>query len=255
MPAPLGPMIARTSCSRTSKLMSVSAFTPPKASEMLSSLRMTSPMRPSSGARVMANPARSPRPARPCMRRPPRACTGANVLASSIRRSAATMLVRPSSKRTSVSMCCTALPPYSASISTAYFSATKPRRTLRVRVSSSSSGSSSLCRIRKRWICDSASPASRRQFRVHLLDAFADQVVDLRLLREVGVAGVGEAAPLGPVADRADVDVDERARHRAAVAEDHRLLDVREELELVLEVVRREHRAIRRACPRPWRGR
>src|SRR5262249_9884466 len=41
-PAPLGPMIARTSCSRTSKLMSVSAFTPPKESEMLLSLRMAS---------------------------------------------------------------------------------------------------------------------------------------------------------------------------------------------------------------------
>src|SRR5512137_750515 len=45
LPAPLGPMIARISCSRTSKLMSVSALTPPKASEMRSSLRMGSPIR------------------------------------------------------------------------------------------------------------------------------------------------------------------------------------------------------------------
>src|SRR4029434_5197587 len=44
LPAPLGPMIARTSCSRTSKLISVNAFTPPNASEMPSSCRMTSPM-------------------------------------------------------------------------------------------------------------------------------------------------------------------------------------------------------------------
>src|ERR1700704_5797870 len=43
LPAPLGPMMARISCSRTSKLTSVSAFTPPNASEMLSSSRMTSP--------------------------------------------------------------------------------------------------------------------------------------------------------------------------------------------------------------------
>src|SRR5450755_1568523 len=43
LPAPFGPMMARISCSRTSKLMSVSALTPPNASEMLSSLRMTSP--------------------------------------------------------------------------------------------------------------------------------------------------------------------------------------------------------------------
>src|SRR6516165_10879231 len=44
LPAPLGPMIARTSCSRTSKLMSVSAFTPPKLSEMFCTSRMTLPI-------------------------------------------------------------------------------------------------------------------------------------------------------------------------------------------------------------------
>jgi hypothetical protein len=45
LPAPFGPMIARTSCSRTSNEMSVSAVTPPKASEMWSSSSTTSPMR------------------------------------------------------------------------------------------------------------------------------------------------------------------------------------------------------------------
>src|SRR6476661_793668 len=45
LPAPLGPMMARTSCSRTSNVTSASAFTPPNASEMRSSDRMTSPMR------------------------------------------------------------------------------------------------------------------------------------------------------------------------------------------------------------------
>src|SRR5436190_6301917 len=45
LPAPLGPMMARTSCSRTSNVMSDSALTPPNASEMCSSSRMTSPMR------------------------------------------------------------------------------------------------------------------------------------------------------------------------------------------------------------------
>ena len=45
LPAPLGPMIARISCSRTSKLMSDSAFTPPNDSEMLSSFRTGSPIR------------------------------------------------------------------------------------------------------------------------------------------------------------------------------------------------------------------
>ena len=78
---------------------------------------------------------------------------------------------------------------------------------------------------------------------IHLLDAAADQLVHGGLRRKIGVAGVGNAAPLGPVADRADVDVDERAHAVAVGAEHDRFLDVREELELVLDVVRREHRA------------
>src|ERR1700712_2243792 len=45
LPAPFGPMIARISCSRTSNEMSVSAFTPPNASEIDSSARTTSPIR------------------------------------------------------------------------------------------------------------------------------------------------------------------------------------------------------------------
>eukprot|EP01022_Parablepharisma_sp_SALTPOND_P036534 TRINITY_DN997_c0_g4_i1.p1 TRINITY_DN997_c0_g4~~TRINITY_DN997_c0_g4_i1.p1 ORF type:complete len:1552 (+),score=442.93 TRINITY_DN997_c0_g4_i1:2334-6989(+) len=45
LPAPLGPMMARISCSRTSKEISVRARTPPKDSEMFCRSRMTSPMR------------------------------------------------------------------------------------------------------------------------------------------------------------------------------------------------------------------
>ena len=148
--------------------MSVSALTPPNASEMFSSLRIVSPIRRSLCA--IASPSGHLRASRP-----------ATTAASSIRRSAATMPLRPSSNLTSVSMCWTFLPPYSASISTAYFSATKPRRTLRVRVSSSSSGSSSLCRIRKRWICDAGSAAVAGELGVDLLDALLDQLVDLGL--------------------------------------------------------------------------
>src|SRR5450755_2230263 len=43
LPAPLGPMMARISCSRTSRLIPVSAFTPPKEREILSSSSTTSP--------------------------------------------------------------------------------------------------------------------------------------------------------------------------------------------------------------------
>src|ERR1700751_221094 len=44
LPAPLGPMIARISCSRTSKLMPDRAFTPPNESEIPWSRSTTSPM-------------------------------------------------------------------------------------------------------------------------------------------------------------------------------------------------------------------
>src|SRR5665647_3424084 len=44
LPAPLGPMMARTSCSRTLNEMSVSALTPPKLKEMFLTSRMTSPI-------------------------------------------------------------------------------------------------------------------------------------------------------------------------------------------------------------------
>src|SRR5258708_21943782 len=43
LPAPFGPMMARISCSSTSKLTPDSAFTPPKASEMSSTARITPP--------------------------------------------------------------------------------------------------------------------------------------------------------------------------------------------------------------------
>jgi hypothetical protein len=97
------------------------------------------------------------------------------------------------------------------------------------------------------------------QVGVDLLHAFADQFQHLGLARQVGVAGVGQVAALGPVAHGLEVDVDEGADLLALVAEGHRLLDEGEELELVLDVLGREHRAVvaagRRAGPRPWRGR
>src|SRR5256885_17003368 len=56
-------------------------------------------------------------------------------------------------------------------------------------------------------------------------------------------AAIGQALALGPVAHGLVVDVDEGADLVAAVAEAHRLLDLWEELELVLDVVGREHGA------------
>src|SRR6187399_102892 len=45
LPAPFGPMMARISCSRTSKVMSESALTPPKRRLMFCTSRTTSPER------------------------------------------------------------------------------------------------------------------------------------------------------------------------------------------------------------------
>ena len=79
-------MMARISCSRTSKLMSVSAFTPPKASETFSTLRITSPnwRAGSVHAAFLA------------------AC-GGKVFAARTASCARTVPVRPSSKRTCAS--------------------------------------------------------------------------------------------------------------------------------------------------------
>ena len=127
----------------------------------------------------------------------------------------------------------------------------KPRRTLRVRVSSPSSASSSLWRTRKRLIWLPASALVGGEVGVDLLDALADELEHRGLLRQVGVAAVRQVALLGPVADRLDVDVDEGADLVAPVAEGDRLLDVREELELVLDVLGREQRAVVGAADDP----
>ena len=92
LPAPFGPMIARISCSLTSNVMSVSAFTPPKWRLMFLTSRMTSPM----GRVAMSDHAARP--------------NAGNVGTSIILSVAATFPVRPSSNLTSVSTYCSVLP-------------------------------------------------------------------------------------------------------------------------------------------------
>src|SRR5579875_52741 len=69
-----------------------------------------------------------------------------------------------------------------------------------------------------------------------------------RVARELAIARIGEALPLGPVADGAEIDVDEDSGIVAAMAEGHRLADRGEELELVLEIFGREERAVGEAA-------
>ena len=82
-----------------------------------------------------------------------------------------------------------------------------------------------------------------RQVDVDFFDAFGDQLIDLWQRREIGVTAVGQTTPLGPVAHCVDVDVDEDIALLAHVAEGHGFLDERKKLQLVFDVLGREHRA------------
>ena len=87
---------------------------------------------------------------------------------------------------------------------------------------------------------------------VDLLDAVADELEHRGLLRQVGVAAVRRGSRLSAQLPTAShVDVDEGADLLALVAEGDRLLDVREELELVLDVLGREQRAVVGAADDP----
>ncbi len=58
------------------------------------------------------------------------------------------------------------------------------------------------------------------------------------------VRAVGDVVALGPARHRCHVDIEEHRHELASVAEGHGLLDVREELELVLDVLRREQASV-----------
>ncbi|KAG1444629.1 hypothetical protein G6F57_017771 [Rhizopus arrhizus] len=82
------------------------------------------------------------------------------------------------------------------------------------------------------------------QVGIDLFHAFRDQLIDLVLGRQVGIAGVGQPAAFGPVAHGFQIDVDEGADIFAIRAEGHGFLDVREELELVFDVLGRKQAAV-----------
>ncbi|MPM36843.1 hypothetical protein SDC9_83447 [bioreactor metagenome] len=82
-----------------------------------------------------------------------------------------------------------------------------------------------------------------REILVDLADAVGDQGDHLFLGGQIDVAAIRHALALGPVAHGFVVDVDERADLIALVAKAHSLFDLREELELVLDIVRCKHGA------------
>src|SRR6267143_1448341 len=91
---------------------------------------------------------------------------------------------------------------------------------------------------------EAANPRRLRQGLVALADLLPDHSAHLGLLAEVGVARVWNPAALGPVPDRVQVDGDHGRDEGAVVAEGHRLANERAELQLVLDELRREGRAV-----------
>src|SRR5437667_867266 len=80
---------------------------------------------------------------------------------------------------------------------------------------------------------------------VHARHLPVDQLVDLGLLTEVGVARIGNPPALRPVPDGGEVDVHEGDHERTVLPDADRLFHERGELELVLEVLRSKDRPAR----------
>ena len=87
-----------------------------------------------------------------------------------------------------------------------------------------------------------------RQIAVGLLHTLAHQLGHGVLPGQIGVTAVGKVAALGPIPHRGEVDIDENGAVVAALAKGHRLLDVREELQLVLQILRSEERSLVQAA-------
>src|SRR6266568_809544 len=79
---------------------------------------------------------------------------------------------------------------------------------------------------------------------IPLPDLLCDEFPHLGLLGQVHVARVGQHPPLGPVAHRVEVDGDHGGHEVTLMAEGDGLADERAVLELVLEELRREGRAV-----------
>ena len=79
---------------------------------------------------------------------------------------------------------------------------------------------------------------------VGLLDVLLDHVIDQRMPGQLLVRAIDQVVALGPASDRGEIDVDHHRDEVAAVAVGHHFADVGEELQLVLDVFRREQRAV-----------
>src|SRR5882762_2672039 len=232
LPAPFGPMMARISCSWTSKETPWSATTPPKASEMSSISRIGVPvflLAAMSGERNSGGflGRGSAEGLRLHDLQVGRHRSGAAVLEAHLRLDETARLVRVESVDQNRVLVC--------DVAASHLARARELAVVGLELLVQDEEAPDL-RVGERGVL--------REVAVDLLHAFADEIEYRGLRGEVCVAGIRQVAPLGPVADRGHVDVDECADLVAPLAEAHRFLDVGEELELVLEILWREQGAV-----------
>src|SRR5580765_234476 len=230
LPAPFGPMMARISCSRTSKETPWSAFTPPKERDTSSTTRMGAP---ASLGWVIAGGSRRLESSGDVVdfglgnAQVGRDHPGAPVLETHLRLDVA---VRAAGIQ-GVDQRAVLL----ADVAPAHLARTRQLAVVGVEL---------LVKDEEAPDLRTAEGRIAGEVAVDRLDATAQKVVHGGLRSEVDVPGVRQAALLGPVADRLHVDVDDGADHFALVPEADGFLDVGKELELVLEIFGREQCAV-----------
>src|SRR5450755_1998513 len=249
LPAPFGPMMARISCSRTSKLMSLSALTPPKRRLMLRTSRITSPI---GRALMAAMPSRrashssADAAGLSCGLPNHGECRHVDDLQGGSHPAAAAVLELDLDVDELLGLAAV-------------------QRLHQHLIPLGNEAAADLARAGQLAVVgvellvqdeEAADLAAGELFvggevGVDLGDAIADQLAHLGLLRKLGVAAIRQVALLGPVADSFEVDVDEGANLFALVAEGHGFLDEGAELELVLDVFRREQGAVAGAAEEP----
>src|SRR5438477_9033200 len=254
LPAPFGPMMARISPLRMSKETPLIALTPPKASDTFSTASSTSPATTSGplGAlmpRFHKCDERYPgRGSGPSARHPSsrrllhrRQRHGGNVANLDARRKRALAAVLERHLGRDVGLARTAV----------------ERRDQR-RVAFGDEAAADLLRARdfpvigvELLVQDEEAPNLRAghglllcQRPVHLLYMLGEHVVNARMPCQLLIGAIDDVVALGPVPDRGQVDVQHGADEIALVAIDHSFADVGIELELVLDVFRREQGSV-----------
>src|SRR4051794_13696150 len=220
LPAPFGPMMARTSPLRMSKLTLVSARTPPKRKEMSSTASRTSP---------------SGRPARisGCLPQDEGVGAGAANGEIGLKPALAPVLERDLALDTNGGG--------------ARVDRLDQRRvTLVDHLAAHLAGSRQLAvvgvelLVEEQEACD---PLRLRQGRVHLLDLAGKQLLDLGVVCQRLVGRKADLPVLGPLRHHRVADAQDGGDVRAPVAEHDALADERRELQLVLDKLRAEARS------------